>query len=386
MIDWKGPLRTRLEGEFPADLEEAVGEARQRWEEMPPGEVAERFYLEALFPLACERMRQAGAGRGPFELAFVPVGTQPFSPLLAALASPARTTVLVHTEQTRQEAGVVRESLSGERDEILLRTMGGGTDVERAVRIVEGEYAAAGFPDPLAVVVDLTGGRKAMSAALGSIASLRGFRLAYIEGQASRVHRGFVSGERFVELPRVDDLVGAGGRRVAVALLEAGAWTEAAARFRELLRSSGAGAADACLAAAARGWAAWEEGAWQRAASSFRKAARELPGTPAAEWLETLAGLARRAATGPAALRRWLAAGVALDALARRRPLLAGAAAAAGRLPRAARTPEGLRAAWRETPGPGELGLSRTVARNAGRPGRAVAELVRRLGPAAGAR
>ncbi len=376
--------RTMIEGVLPADLDALAEERRREWEAMEPGEAAEAFYREKLFPAACERMRALGRRRGPFALAFVPVGTQPYSPILAALASPASATVLLHSERTVTEARLVADALAGERGSLVLRTIGSGTDVARIVRVVEGEYAAAGLPEPGAVVVDLTGGRKAMSAALASIASVRGFRQAYVEGQASAVHRGFVAGERFVELPGVHELTGAGERRTAVALLRAGAWREAARRFRELAGRSGASAADLCLAHASEGWAAWCRLEWQAAARGFGRAHRLAPGEEAAAWLQDLRHVAREAAEGMPGTRGWLAAGVALDHLDRRETTCAGAVAAAARIPARERDRKALAARARDVPGLEGVPASRL--RRLVRPSRAVDELLGRLGPAVGPR
>ncbi len=264
-----------------AELEAAEAELLAEWEGLPRGEKAQRFYDTRLFPLACERMRRIGASGPAAELAFVPVGTQPYSPILAALANPARLTLLLHTEGSRSHCEQVRAALADEPLRLEPRPIGDGTDGHRIARVVQGELVAAGLPGAEEVVVDVTSGRKATVAVLGAIAAVRGFRQGYIEGNPSRRHPTLFVNERYVAVANVRDYFREGERSTAMALLAAGSFAAASRLFLAMGTTSGAGARDLCLGHAAAGWAAWWCCEWQTAGRRLHRAYRLAEGEAA---------------------------------------------------------------------------------------------------------
>lgn len=269
-------------------------DAIARWEALADVHEASRRYEEDVFPLACERLRRLRRGATPAQLAFVPVGTQPYSPILASIANPATRTVLLATDGTLAYADETERALESADIRFEQRTIGDGTVGPIITRTLLAEYASEGFPAPGSVVVDLTGGRKATAALLGANAALLGFRQSYVEGQPSRVHPAFFVQERFVELSDVRGLVGHDHRQTAVALLRAGAPRPAADHFHDSASLSGYAALDHSLALAAEGLAAWQELRWQSAARKLRDAARNGPAPPVADFLKRLGRAAGR--------------------------------------------------------------------------------------------
>ncbi|MCA9569627.1 MAG: CRISPR-associated DxTHG motif protein, partial [Myxococcales bacterium] len=180
------------------------------------------LYREEVFALACERMRRHARTTAPVELALVPVGTQPYAPILAALATDARRVVLLHTPPTAAYAEEARVALLADRTDIRLAEIGDGTEPERIARVVLDEVARSGVLRPLDVLIDVTGGRKSTSSVLGSLAAVHGFRQAYVEGTPHPRHRPFHVQERVIELPNVRALTGGDDLRLALVLLERG--------------------------------------------------------------------------------------------------------------------------------------------------------------------
>ncbi len=226
------------------ELESARAEALQEWEALAPGRKAQQRYDTHLFPLACEAMRRIGGAGPAAEVAFVPVGTQPYSPILAALANPARVTLLLHTEGSRTHCDQVREALANEPLHLEPRPIGDGTDGHRIARVVHGELVAAGLPAAEHVVVDVTSGRKATVAVLGAIAAVRGFRQGYIEGSPSRRHPSLFVNERYVAVTNVRAYFHDEERATALAFLKIADFAAASRILKEIgRRSTPAGAA-----------------------------------------------------------------------------------------------------------------------------------------------
>lgn len=249
------PTRIRCRAPRIDDADAQYREVRTTWEALTDPDAAAEYYDAELFPLSCERVRLATRGWGDADLAFVPVGTQPYAPILAAIAARARTTVFLHTGATKIHAETAAAAFGDEAGEKKLTDIGDGTDGLRIVRAMEAQVVAAGYPERQRVVVDVTGGRKATAAIVGSVAAVRGYRQQYIEGNVSSVHRSFFVDERCVQLAYVRAALGSDERAVALALLEAGSFRAAASRFQELATVSTTPDLDAVLGDACLGLA-----------------------------------------------------------------------------------------------------------------------------------
>ena len=286
-----------------AELESRRRAAADAFELVAP-EAARDRYDHDVFRWAAEAMRRVGRGNRPAKIAFVPVGTQPYAPILAALASPAEIVVLLHTDGSLEYAELVRAALAPERPVVRMRSLGDGLDGAAIAAVVVGERAAAGDPRPEDVVVDVTGGRKATVAVLGALAAASGFRQTYVEGNPSPRHQGFVRGERWQALISVRALCGVDRRERGIALWFAGSYAAAAKEFAAASEGTG-GARDTAAALAAQGLDAFRSGEFGAAARRFAAASRLFPRQDAVRLaFEDVRAVASEIARGGAALRR----------------------------------------------------------------------------------
>lgn len=230
-----------------ANAAETLDEALRHFTAAPESARADT-YERYVFPIAATRLRAESSIAPTAELLILPVGTQPYSPLLAALSTRTPRVALLVTEAQTQDglsrspgsrptAERVVDALSaglepGDCPAFELFSIGEGTSGDAVVRAVEAALFWAGDPWPSEVAVDVSGGRKATTSALGGIAALMGFRQFYIEGRA--ILGGFYVDEVRHALSDVSALMRLDERRAATALLEAGAFAEAAERFREV--------------------------------------------------------------------------------------------------------------------------------------------------------
>lgn len=241
-------------------------------------EEAERVYNEQVFPLACMRVREECAPVKTAELAVIPVGTQPYSPILAAIANRAKRYLLLYTDASKPNADTLVESLEIANYEAF--DIGEGSDPVAILKAVQAELALLGHVDPNLVGFDITSGRKATVATLGSIAAVRGYRQSYIQSDPIKSFPRFHCNEKVVWLPNIRNFLGEDHRSQGLALLRACAF-EAAAREFELAASvSGSARVDVVLSHASFGLHRWLAGEWRKAAWSFREAMREAEGTP----------------------------------------------------------------------------------------------------------
>jgi len=181
------------------DLDEQYLEAVRCWLEMTdPGRIS-TTYESTIFPLALARMEREAAGSSPFDLLILPVGTQPFSPRLAATRISADTVGLIATNASLEIARDLAKTLENEGTpcDIRLSEFDGVSREEVAV-LATRIYKAAGEPDPARTIVDLTSGRKPTVAALASFADALGAFSCYLEAKFHRhPHGGFATQERF---------------------------------------------------------------------------------------------------------------------------------------------------------------------------------------------
>lgn len=264
-----------------------------------PEEVIAR-YEQDVFPHAAAQVLQDREEAAKADLLVVPVGTQPYSPLLAVLATPARKVAfLVTTPGATDESPAtstsepyaqrVRASVEcgfavEDRPEMEIFEIGAGTSGSEVVRAVMAAMLWAGDPWPADVVLDVTGGKKATTAALGGLAAVHGFRQTYIEGRP--LAGEFRQAERRHLLADIGALTMGDERSAATALLEEGALEPAARRFARLVASTVAMAPAYWLAALAKALHHQDTAALQALADSMppslaRDLLLEAPQAPA---------------------------------------------------------------------------------------------------------
>lgn len=266
------PLVTHATWE--GDLDDAYDTLVGQWLAMQPGAEASLFYREHVFPLTCERLRRNRDGLDPLDLLFIPVGTQPYAPTLAALANPAACVALLVTEASAPYGRQVADSLQGP-ESLFLQVRVHETDVADIALAIRDVFDSRSLPSGSGVGADTTGGTKVMTAAMAGVGSLYGWRLFYVASQYERAF-GLSHHERIVLLDNVLDVFGARRREEAMALLRAGACSAAERAFRDLAAESAASEQDrrwAALAAAAGGLRRGEPGPLRR---NLRRAAQAL--------------------------------------------------------------------------------------------------------------
>lgn len=218
---------------------------------LPSATDPKTHYEQQVFPWAAKRLFQDRANNPGADLLIVPVGTQPYSPLLACLATTAGAIALLHSEKTLSFAARVSDSLrsglallGADRPAIEYFNLGDGTSGADICNAVDAALMWASDPWADQVTIDVTGGKKASTATLGAIAGLRGFRTTYIDGRPA--HPPYFTEERLVHLANVSDLLGHDLRIAATALVRAGAFEAAAQHLNAL--------AEAIIVGPAVGW------------------------------------------------------------------------------------------------------------------------------------
>lgn len=292
---------TTLGGLDDTALDEAGTLALGRVESAPDEATAIEAYERDLFPCACERMRRVGRFLPVARLAFVPVGTQPYSPILAVLANPADEVVLLCTQHTRSygERVAAAAAIADRRPNVRFADIGSGTDTLRIAEVVLGQVAALGFPPRNSVLVDVTSGRKATTAALGAVAAVRGYRQAYIEGQPIPTFPRLMARERHVILADVRTLASEPDRESAMTALREGEFRLAAVLLERLVARSGASLDDRNLLRAVEALEAWRTVRFAAAATGLSRARRVYPNL---EIPDSLLAAFRQAVTDPRGL------------------------------------------------------------------------------------
>ncbi len=266
-----------------AHLEVARSEAAIHLETLEDPTEARKFYDETLFPLSADWIRRT-APRGRSELLFVPVGTQIYSPILAALATRSANLVLLATEGSRACAESVTDSLIPDKEQVKIVSLGDGEDTVLMSRVVLQESAKLGSPSARATTMDVTSGLKIMAASLGAIASIKGWRQTYIRATPSPRHRQLFVQETFIELAHFRTIVGEDSRQDALSLMKAGSFAAASWSLKEAARRGVESKLDEILLASCKAFHAQSQGDFEKASSCFLNCAKLLGEGPTSQF------------------------------------------------------------------------------------------------------
>lgn len=190
-----------IHASFPDMTEEDYQDLVHQWLEIKDIDESEGYYQAEILPRSCYRMRMS-ATEEVADLLLVPVGTQPYAPLMCCLGLPARRTVLLMTEESRQYAEQVEGWLEGER--AFQKCQISESDSGDIVRKVMATFDVLGQPKN--VVCDVTGGTKIMTASLAGIAAMNGWRQTYV-GSTQVRNKGSHS-ERIIPVASVFEHLG----------------------------------------------------------------------------------------------------------------------------------------------------------------------------------
>lgn len=277
-------LNTRPD-RLPTNLDAELHNLEQRIEESAP-DLARSIYDREYFPLICLQLALQAEVVPQRRLAFIPIGTQPYSPILATLANPARRTVYLYTEGSQAQLQTVLQSVSV-RD-AAAHDIGEVEDPAGILPIVESELALCGRPGAEQVSVDVTSGRKATVAVLGSIAAALGFQQTYILSDPFERHPTLHRSGRLVLLPNVRGFWSLPERSMALSLLESGAFLGAERIFRVLAAASAESALDHAMVLCCAAFREWLKKEAPASTRLFEKAANRAD--------EKLAKVIRKAA------------------------------------------------------------------------------------------
>lgn len=192
----------------------------------------EEFYRRQVFPRSCRHIRDARGGTRD-DLLVVPVGTQPYAPILAVLANPSEQVVLLHSRESAQHCREVEVALAPDRLR-LQPVLVDPYDLRDIVKKVQDAYEVLRQPEH--VVCDQTGGTKITTTALAGLAAVNGWRLSYLRADTESTRR-FMFNETVVDLPNPFYEVGGWHRVVAEAAAALGRF-DAAARETRLARQN----------------------------------------------------------------------------------------------------------------------------------------------------
>ncbi len=218
--------------------EDQYQKAVAEWIATSDSEQAERLYRSQVFPRSCQRFRELAASE-PVKLLFVPVGTQPYAPILACLGTPAAHTVLLHSEDSREHAQEVTTALEGESDfRLILINEWDPIDIARKVQAC---YDGLGQFANQEVVCDQTGGTKVMTSTLAGFAAVNHWTQVYVKSRFLQKRGSY--NEEVVVLSNLFEALGGLNRSLAwrlAALGQFGAAHQALKKAAEESVASGA--------------------------------------------------------------------------------------------------------------------------------------------------
>jgi CRISPR-associated protein (Cas_Cas02710) len=182
-----------------------------------PVDAAKDIYETQVFARSLARFRAAAQ---PCDLLVLTAGTQPYSVALSLARAPARSVVLIHTDDSLSHAQRGAELAGVDRDLLRFRQVdkADSASVYRHIRdAIQGDRSG--------VVIDFTSGTKAMTAAASAAAGYLGVAQVYIE--STYLRPGYFGRElvHVVDHPLV--IFGDAKREEAERFYEQGAWAPA---------------------------------------------------------------------------------------------------------------------------------------------------------------
>lgn len=267
-------IRVSIELPSHEDISRRYESSVGRWLNEKDPERSAEIYVGETFPLACMRMRAARADVERLDLLFVPVGTQPFAPIMAILGNPARCVALLETAESRPFGLLVEKALAYDSETTFLHVKIDPADTIDIGSKMKAVFDTRGLPPGALVGADITGGRKPTTAAIAGVGSVFGWRLFYVEATFERDKQGLGHHEMVVELPNVIDVFGVRKRETIFALLEAGAFGSGIKQLEKFVEESCASQADRQILILAKGAAAIRQGQLKKACLMLKRAAR----------------------------------------------------------------------------------------------------------------
>lgn len=176
------------------------------------------FYEREVFARRCQKFRDSEPTIDD-DLLFLPVGVQPYGPILICLAVPAKTTVLLYSTDTQEGVDKICRSLPERHfHPILIEPENSRQVAERVMACSEVMGGGA------RVTCDQTSGRKPTTVALAGLAASNNWRSVYL--RAEQKDKLFFN-EELLEMPSLFEAVGGTHRLTALACIRRGAMSAA---------------------------------------------------------------------------------------------------------------------------------------------------------------
>lgn len=176
------------------------------------------FYEREVFARRCQKFRDSEPTIDE-DLLFLPVGVQPYGPILISLAVPAKTTVLLYSADTKEGVDKICRALPERHFHPLL------IEPENSRQVAEQVMAAYEvLGGGQRVTCDQTSGRKPTTVALAGLAASNQWRSVYL--RAEQKDKLFVH-EELMEMPSLFEAVGGTHRLTALACIRRGAMAAA---------------------------------------------------------------------------------------------------------------------------------------------------------------
>ncbi|GIG10779.1 hypothetical protein [Catellatospora coxensis] len=199
---------------------------------------ANRYRLEVIYPDAVESARRnsADVARPEVDLLISLSGFSPETTLLAyELLQPERL-LIISSENTRAKVDLIYEKL---RDRLTISNLElrycDPVDPIDIYEIVKGAVRRRPGEPPRRAIIDITGGKKVMSAGAALAAAQLDLAMCYIDSDFDPEMRQALPGsERLCVLPNPTALFGDKDMAAAMAMFRAGLYSGARARFTEL--------------------------------------------------------------------------------------------------------------------------------------------------------
>lgn len=226
----------------PAQYDTAI----EKWKtyKAKPRTVQEKFYREKVFPLSCLRILHDRRMVPRRRLLFVPVGMQPYAPLLAILGNPAETVALLYSPESQIFAEEIEREFGGLGDTHFLFLPISPVDVTDIALAMKSAYVRQGSPPGNEVAADISGGKKAMSAAVAGVGAHFGWDVFYVEGIQERELLGFSHHERILPIANVLEAFGFRERGRILDLIAAGATHAAVTQLNQFMEDNLVSASD----------------------------------------------------------------------------------------------------------------------------------------------
>ena len=211
----------------------------EQYGEGHPAEQARRFRLAELLPATIEHARRNSAKvhRPPVDLLVSLSGFSPETTILAFTLVGAKRLMVVGSDSTRASVDVIHEKLGLPISLIDTRYVD-PVDPMKIYQVIREAAASSGGVRPH-VIIDITGGKKVMSASAALAAAQLDLPLCYIDSRFDPELRQSEPGsERLVIVPNPTELFGDRETAAALVAFRHGAYGAARTRFEEVANSA----------------------------------------------------------------------------------------------------------------------------------------------------